>query len=68
MRDGLTSQRIEEAKGARGHTSQHNLWGIPRVMLFGFIAGALFLTAALWWHFGEGVFVTSMMSAIIACF
>jgi hypothetical protein len=28
------------------------------------LAGA----AALWWRFGEGVYLTSLMSAVIACF
>jgi hypothetical protein len=34
------------------------------VVIAAFLGGA----AGLWWRFGEAVFLTSMMNAIIACF
>ncbi len=41
---------------------------LPRLLMG--MAGLAFLvgSAALWWRFGEGVYLSSMMSAIIACF
>jgi hypothetical protein len=30
--------------------------------------GAAFVAGALWWRYGESVFLASMMSTIIACF
>jgi hypothetical protein len=34
------------------------------VVVAGFLGGA----AGLWWRFGEAVFLTSIMTGIIACF
>jgi hypothetical protein len=38
-------------------------WLIPTTLLTGFIA-----TAALWWRFGEMVFLNTMVTAFMACF
>jgi hypothetical protein len=68
MRDGLTSDRLMKDNIALDEHPQRGLGLIPRILLFGFIGLVFFVTAALWWRFGEGVFVTSVMNAILACF
>jgi hypothetical protein len=49
--------------GLRAHSAP-----FPR-LLAGAVGLALLAGAAgLWWRFGESVYVTSLMSAVIACF
>jgi hypothetical protein len=55
----MVDQEAREFAETRGSHS----WLIPAIAAAGFTAAAL-----LWWRFGESVFLTSMMGAIIACF
>jgi glycerol-3-phosphate acyltransferase PlsY len=61
----MLDQEAREFDGTRGSagTRGSHVWLIPAIAATGFTAAAL-----LWWRFGESVFLTSMMGAIIACF
>jgi hypothetical protein len=40
----------------------------PRTAAFAAAAAACVAAALLWWRFGESVYASSVMSAILACF
>jgi hypothetical protein len=55
---------LNSANIPQGHQT-----ALPSRLLAGTIVAAFLVgAAALWWRFGEGVYLNSMMSAIIACF
>jgi hypothetical protein len=68
MSDGLTSQRLAEQIVVETKQSQADAIAIHVKRLFGFIAALFIATIALWLKFGEGVFTTSVLNAILACF
>jgi hypothetical protein len=68
MSDGLTSQRLGEPVGVEKIVSQADTTAIPMKLLFGFIPALFVATIALWLKFGESVFTTSVLNAILACF
>jgi hypothetical protein len=68
MSDSLTSQRLAEPVVVETIDSQAKTTAIPIKLLFGFIAALFIATIALWLKFGESVFTTSVLNAILACF
>jgi hypothetical protein len=60
---------MSDANANLGSPLTHSPLRLRFRILVAVAAGLLILSVGgLWWRFGEGVFLTSMMNAIIACF
>jgi hypothetical protein len=68
MSNGLTSERLAEQIVVETKQAQPDAMSIHVKLLFGFIAALFVATIALWLKFGEGVFTTSILNAVLACF
>jgi hypothetical protein len=68
MNDVLTSDRLSRQALGEERNPQQSSTAIPRIIAFGFIGCFLAAAAALWVRFGETVFTSSMLNAILACF